>query len=622
MTTADMPPGGYVVINDIIHHAVSVKEPGQAPNTAYVPLFHCIVYNVWASSGPPALNFTVNIDKGSFWEARIPLAKMTTLEVEHALLNAQVKPVSDGLKYMKGFLMAWLTKLHEAAAAEASAPFGWHMDKGHCKGFSYGSILYKSDGTQGPAGAMDAVLKAMYEPQGDEQPWHDAFQVILDQKRPGFEVAVASSLASPMMFATGHSVGFFSMHGDTGSGKTTAMKVALAVWGNPKLAKENEGATQRSVLNRLGQIRNLPYMWDEIKDAEAQEKVLTLLYRSDGKDNSRLTSDIVQRAVGTWELIIGIAANKSFVDYVVGKNPDTAAGVVRVFEWKEMRAKKGAPGIRSSSDVTRLTRALEDNYGQIGKRWAAWLGCNRETVISHVTANTHWFEKAFEDVNRNNQDERFWVGFCAAIMSGAELSKQHLGLNFDTDAMRKFLVSKYAEQRLSAVEDQAEGGSFDWTQDLLTAFLKDYRRCTVRTETTVLGQSGRPGVVQIVPPLPEKGYPCHIQWAQGPGQLLLSFRELRKWVVKQGSEARAFKDALRTHFGATYTRASLAAGTIYKEENEAIVVIPVVPGSALWHAANSTDESATPVTPHDQNATGPGSDTQALFANSDAKNAA
>ena len=617
VTTSDLPDG-FVVLNDIICKTVDVKIKGQPPSTEYWPVFHCSLYTPWACAGPDALNFTVSVDKGSFHDVSIPLSKMTTIELERELLNGRVKPVADSQKYMKGFIMSWLAKLHAAAAAQTSSPFGWHMDGNTCMGFSYGSVLYKADGTRGPVGRIDPLLKQMYIPAGDVQPWMDAFQMILDQKRPGLETIVAAALGSPLMRSSGEYVGLFSVWGDTGAGKSTAMRVALAVWGNPKLAKENEGATEKSVLNRLGQIKNLPYMWDEIKDDKAREKVHTLLFRSGGKDNSRLDSNIQQRKPGDWENIIGIASNKSFGDYVLRVNPDTAAGLVRLFEWHETKPVKGALGQRRSGDVGRMIRALDDNYGEIGKQWSMFLGTNYDLCHQHVVNNSHWFEDAVKNPDSDSQEERFWVALCAAIQSGAELANEHLGLNFDLTALRAFLVEKYMEQRKDAREDQAEGGSYDWTEGLLTAFIKAYHRCTLRTTKGSIAKRGLPPVTEILTPFPEKNFPVHIHWILDPGILLISHRELNTWLKTQQSEARTMKLGLRNHFGAKFAKGTLGAGTTYKEPNEPLVIIQVEKDSALWHYMMQTTPPEPAAARGAIDTAAVTSDTAGLFANKDA----
>jgi hypothetical protein len=610
VTNLDLPDG-FVVIQDIIHKVVNVKQVGQPPSITYLPMFHANLFDVWVGAGPPTLNFVVSTDKGSYEEVHLPEIKMNSVDMEHVLLKGQVLPVSDQLKYMKGLMTSWLAKLQRAAAAHRNAPFGWSMKDNVCQGFSYGSILYKANGTQGPVGMVDAEIRKIYTPCGDVKYWFDAFNMILSLNRPGLETLVATSFGSPLMVGTSEYVGLVSLYGETSAQKTTAMQVALGVWANPKLAKENESATENAVFNRLGQIVNLPYMWDEIKEDKDQERVYQVLYRSGGKEKARLFADISTRPMGTWENIICIASNRSFADYVLRRNPDTSAGLVRLFEWQELPPVGGATGMISSSDAGLKTKALEKNFGEMGKRWSAWLGQNYDVAVAHTRANAHWFEDNAKDpdTTRNASEERFWVAFCAATLSGAELAKQHLGLNFNVVAMRKFLLSKLLQQRGGTREDNARGGSYEWTEDLLTAFLKVYRRNTLRTGRASLGRPGSPhlGVDALQSPFP--GQPTQVQWALEDNLLMFSLGEMHKWLGESKSSPRLFRVAMVKHFGAKVERRTLGAGTNYKENNERLYIVPVVSGTTLYSLMIQKDEDVTaPVTP----------DTAIMFTNPDA----
>ena len=171
LTTADLPDK-YIMHNGKIHRIVETRnQKGQPPTTEYVRLFDCDLYKPWAQSNPDALNFITSVDKGSYRPVCIRMSQMTTMELERVLLEQGVAPHMENLKYVKWFIMSWIAKLHTAAAAQKNVPFGWFMDGAVCKGFSYGGVLYKDDGTQGPIGTVDPNIRDMYMPQGTDDPW-------------------------------------------------------------------------------------------------------------------------------------------------------------------------------------------------------------------------------------------------------------------------------------------------------------------------------------------------------------------------------------------------------------------------------------------------------------------
>jgi len=583
LTTADLPDK-YIMHNGKIHRIVETRnQKGQPPTTEYVRLFDCDLYKPWAQSNPDALNFITSVDKGSYRPVCIRMSQMTTMELERVLLEQGVAPHMENLKYVKWFIMSWIAKLHTAAAAQKNVPFGWFMDGAVCKGFSYGGVLYKDDGTQGPIGTVDPNIRDMYMPQGTDDPWRKAFKTITDQHRPGLEVIVATAFGSPLMFGAAEYSVLMSVFGESGANKSAAARVATAVWAKPKMAKEVETATVKSVIHRLGQIKNLPYFWDEISNQNAQKKAYDVLYPiTTGSEGSRLKQNITQNDKGDWQTICGIFSNPSFGNYVLKENPNTTAGLMRLFEWQELKPAKDAPGQISTGDAARILDLLDYNFGMIGRQYSEFLGPNRDFVYAATVKNSHDFEAAVADPNRNTNDERFWIAFACAVQTGAELANAHLGLNFDVVAMKKFLIEKIKQQRTRSFEENSQGGSAEWTEQRLTEFLKYETGNTVRTNQ-MPAKSGQPSPIELLPPLPLQGRPCHVHWVIQANQLRLSQAELYRWLrlPDVNGDPRGMKDGLKKHFAATIAKGTLAQGTVLRGGPEQVITVPVTPNSSL-----------------------------------------
>lgn len=593
LTNADMPDR-FEIVNGVVNRVVHHKGPGGAPNTEYIQIFKSEFFHPWAQSNPDALHFITSVDKGSYRDVTVKRGDMTAFELKAVLLNQGVSIHVPGQGHMEDFMSSWLDKLNKAAAAHSAAPFGWVMNTstGLCEGFSYGSILYRHDGTLAPAGILEQKLQDMYGPQGVEQPWLDALQTIIEQNRIGLEVMIATSFGSCMMKFASEYVTMYSVWGETGGFKSTAMRIATAVWGTPKLAKESETATENAVMNRLGRIRNLPYLWDEIKDDKSRASAYNILFNSTGKEKSRMTSKITMQDVGIWSNIIGIAANKSFLGYIISQNPDTEAGLVRLFEWQEDPPLKGASGLKDSSqDVGVLLKSLDSNYGQTGKRWSAFLGANHDLCEQRTQANGHWFEQNTKDAHKATNAERFWVSFCAATLTGAELANEQLGLNFHVEEMRAFLLEKLIAQRVSKGNDMVQGGTQKWTEDRLGWFLNAHIRNTLRTNTAPALKPGVPTPVEITT-YPDKGQPVFVQWVMQSNELRLSVKAMNDWLLSHTmkSDPRQMKQALEKHYGSRMVRIRLGAGSPFVQAATPVYIIPVVPGTPLWENMHQTGD--------------------------------
>ena len=80
------------------------------------------------------------------------------------------------------------------------------------------------------------------------------------------------------MRTTGEYSAVLSVWGASGAGKSTAVKVAQSVWSHPKKTKEITMSTAKSIVHKMGEIRNLPVYWDEIKDPAAQKNVFDVFF--------------------------------------------------------------------------------------------------------------------------------------------------------------------------------------------------------------------------------------------------------------------------------------------------------------------------------------------------------
>jgi Domain of unknown function (DUF927) len=578
LTDADMPDSSYTVINGIIHKVIEHSVRGEAPDIKQLPLFHCKLYEPWVQAWPDALNFITSADKGSYAEVCIEKKKMTAMELEHALYDARVLPVPENQKYVRSFLVSWLGKLQNAAAAHTNVPFGWHMDGNTCKGFSYGSILYKPDGSRGPVGLIDPKLRAKYGPTGNTEPWWEAYRTIRNQERIGLQVVMASAFGASLMFGAGQYCVLMSVFGDSGANKSSAARVAAAVWGSPKLTKENENATEKSVLQTLGQIKHLPYFWDEIKNEPAQKKAYNVLYMgTGGAEGSRLNSDVTQRDKGDWQTIVGIFSNPCFGNYILKENPNTTAGLMRVFEWEEKEPSKNGPGQISVGDADRIFDKLDRNFGHVGKQYAAFLGANRDLAYNTVAENGRWFEKAVEDTKRNTNAERFWIAFASAVYTGAVFANEHIGTDFNLDEMRTFLVQKILAMRARSREENVQGGSMEHTEDMLTNFLKYEERATCVTKGAPPLKPGTPGIINI-DHSPQNGVAVQVQWVNGPNpELRFSKKEFYRWLGQPDvrGDTRAIMEGLKKHYAAVVKRGTLAAGTSLAHGAEPLVFMPV-----------------------------------------------
>lgn len=549
------------------------------PDQKSIPLFTCELSHPWAQKNPEAINFTTTTDLGS--TRQVCLLHETIAgggsELFKELARQGVKIHPPGERYIKEFFMAWLTQLHNAQASIDSVPFGWWIDKSKRHGFVYGGTIMKDDGTEEPAGFGDTQLRELYQPVGLLPPWVTACKMVTDQKRPELDCIIAAAFAAPLMVVPAEYSALLSVWGDSGAGKSTAVKVAQGVWGHPKKTKEVTMSTARSVVHKMGQIRNLPVFWDEVKNAKAQKQVFdTFFTGSEGVGPGRLTQHIEQRARDDWQNMLIICSNISFVDHIVKEQTTTTAGMYRVFEYHIAGVSPTAPGQIDAMDASRITQELETNYGVMGMAYAKLLASDPK----EIDARTLEVCKEFSASVSATKEERFWIAICGTLLAGASYANR-LGATLDVPAMTEFLQKAYVKNRDRMVDESREGGTVTHTEEALTAFLKTYVENTLFTDTFPVGK-GKPKVVTLLfHPDPHRPRPIHVQWAVGDRVLRISRPKFTDYLQEHNVSPMPIFIGLKDHFKAEFPFSTLGGGTQFRGGHERIIQIPVPGGSVL-----------------------------------------
>lgn len=570
---ADLP-AGYILRDDTpyLRKVVTDKKSGDQ-DVQDIQLLKCRIYEPWTQKEGDrqhALNFSVSVDAGHYKQCSMTMEQMEAGSINRELLKQSVATYQDHKQHLGKFFMDWLAKLHEAEASREATQLGWIIDPktNVPSGFAYGGTFYGVDGSKTKSGITDRYIHNVYTPRGDIAVWFEACKSITDQNRPEIEVLVAAGFASPLMILTGQYNGMLAaISSESGVFKTSAARTALAIWANPKLATETPASTLKGSTNRAGQIRNLPILWDELTETENLRMVHEALFIGTlGVEGSRLTSDIKQQERKEWQLLSTVCSNNSFADYVATKNPSTAAGLMRVLEWRPQPLPEDSPARISQIDAQKLYTSLDYNFGRVGELYV-------DLIVNNFAAT----EKLVEDLSRQTQTdlklkdgERFWGAMIAAILAGATIAKE-LGCEFHLDGLRQHLYDTVEDNRKRVREEIHTQSGPERVNDVLTGFLKAMVPNTLVTM--------RDGVSQHKVAHPNRDVACEVQWDDPSSTLRFSKATFRKWVAQPGDKGgpgwnpRQATKALEAIFKATVVRSILARGTQWRNNQEDLIVI-------------------------------------------------
>lgn len=564
-------PEGYLRRPDGVILASYQAEGGV---TIWTPVSDYPMRDPWLQRNPWVLNFTTRLEHGGDTTISVSMKDVGTSEMRKELQEQafMLTGGSRGFASFSDYIMAWIQKLQkEKDTIVSSVPFGWAVKNGKLGGFVFNGRMYTPTGEE-TALNTDPELARQFTPTGDRQDWVDCAFVITDQKRPALDAILAASFAAPLVRFTGHSGLLLSAYSvESGIGKSTALKIAQAVWGDPVKAVQSLSDTQNSVLNKMGELKSLPLFWDELQSEDDAKRFVDTVFRlSLGKERSRLTSKVTQRTPGTWQTIMVAASNDSLMDAVATRNKTTMAGVYRIFEYIVNPAAPGSEGQIDPTVAQRMVSKLNDNYGQIGVEYSRFLGTNLVAVEKHMASTL----KGMSEATNMKPDERFWISMISCLMLGASYAN-HLGFtNIDLTGLKNFLLGNLEKLRKSRSSHTSDIKNIENVVSILGRFLNEKRARNTITTNFIYRGRGKPaqGLVSVRTDM-TKLDTVMVHVGTDDKTIRIGRSYLLEWLIHNNHPRQVFFEALAETLKATYTNARLGAGTPLAGASEHLIEI-------------------------------------------------
>lgn len=585
----DMPSGYVRSSNGIISKLV--PDPANPMNNIALAISDYPMLNAWLRNEPRMLCFESIVDRGRTGQIELELEHMATAEMRKALqrqgfmLRANDKTAGD-------FFVSWTQKLQQIKDTVNSAPFGWQDKNGQTEGFIFGGQLWTPNGSF-PSATANPVLNQQYRPKGSDKYWLDAVKLVTSQGRHDLEAVVASAFAAPLVMTTGHLGMLMSAYSkESGIGKSTALRIAQAVWGDPIRAVQSLSDTQNSVMRKIGEIRSLPVYWDELKTDEDTKKFVNMTFQiAQGKEKSRLNQHAQMKEPGHWQTLVISASNDSLIDHVTQQTQTTLAGLYRIFEYTVRPPTHGAAGLVDTSEATIRLSKLNTNYGSVGLKYAQWLGANFHQIETDMAA----LSKQLNIEVHAQQEERFWVSLIACILLGARYANMLGYAVFDEPGLKSFMISSLDNMRRLRGQQTVDLTRSINISSIMAAFLKD-----MQTQNRVIVTDrihiapGRPPLpnsphaVKIIKPTDaSRVHGVSVQIGQSDKLMRISSVAFGDWLKKSGKSRHLLMEALNAAMTVTTVVGFLGGGTGLAFAKENIIQIDLTSSNDL----NFVDEN-------------------------------
>jgi hypothetical protein len=439
--------------------------------------------------------------------------------------KSELEPIGE-------FMASWVTTLQQSKAFVQSKSFGWETENGVTQGFIFGEQLWTPNGGS-PAGSPHPVTARHYKPTGSIDPWIAAAKLITDQDRPALQVMLATAFAGPLVKFTnepGCVVSGYSS--ESGIGKSTVMKIAQAVWGDPVKGMVTLDDTMNSSIGTMEALRSIPLYYDEVKGDDAMRNLVKLIFRvSQAKGKARMARDASQRELGEWQTLMVTASNDSLLHWVMQNTSTTLAGMYRILSFPVRPMDPCGPGVLSTAEASRIIGKVHHNYGLVGLEYAKWLGANFATIDPEIFEYHKQLEREFNSL----REERFWMASCAAILKGAEYANRLGWTKFDLVSMKRFLFDTLNDLRGVKKTESNDLSEVYNVKIFINQFINAMRGHNTLITNKVKTGPGKPtkGEIKVMCDTMRLGA-IHVQRGLEDDIIRLSVTKLGQWLSEQG----------------------------------------------------------------------------------------
>lgn len=178
---------------------------------------------------------------------------------------------------------------------------------------------------------------------------------------------------------------FVHLHGESSTGKTTALRLAASMWGNPISDSgllNTWNATSAKILENLSDNNGVVLTMNEFGSNMPNNDISKLIYNiAEGHGRDRMNN--TNRSVSTWNTVILSCGESSILDSVV----QSKGLYARIFEFFDLEI------TTSKNHADDINKTVSKNYGAIGSFFVEEIEKNQisiterydelETVISH-----------------------------------------------------------------------------------------------------------------------------------------------------------------------------------------------------------------------------------------------
>ena len=270
---------------------------------------------------------------------------------------------------------------------------------------------------------QSSVMVASFYPLGSLADWQQQIsQPCANHSRLVF--ALACAFAGQLLEPLNEQGGGFHIRGDSSSGKSTALKLAGSVWGDPEQVIRQWRATSNA-LEGIAALHNDNFLGlDEIGQCNAKDIGDTVYMLSNGQGKARMQRTGITRPVSQWRVMFLSNGEESLAAIMQQTGKRTNAG--QEIRLADIPADAGhGLGIFDplSTDqppaayAEQLKQASASSHGTAGIAWLEYLTSNKAAVTEQAQVYIQQFMQDYAS-SKNGQVQRVARRFAIVAAAG------------------------------------------------------------------------------------------------------------------------------------------------------------------------------------------------------------
>jgi len=299
-----------------------------------------------------------------------------------------------------------------------------------------------------PASSVTRTYAPHFEPKGTLEKWKEVFNLY---NREGLEIqafAALSGFGSTLMELTGQKGAVINLvHQNAGTGKTTVLRMANSICGDPEKLLGSFKDTAVARVNKLGILNSIVNTIDELTNIDGKElsNFAYEISQGKGKEKGSFTANANRKNDTTWRSLTLSTSNSSFWQKLRAEKDLPDGELMRLLEFYVEYTDQNV--ISTEEGKKMFDHQLNANYGHAIVPFIQYVLANPEGVANEVRKIQSKIDKELRLTSR----ERNWSAVLAANITAGKIARQLGLIDFDLKRIYVKMAKLIVELRKTTV---------------------------------------------------------------------------------------------------------------------------------------------------------------------------